>query len=144
MPWGYSCHLDISRCDKRIEVFFPYAVFTESARNTLRHFIIALVEHIKMKRYGDPVIEYFGTEEAKGWSVMQLIETSCITMHTTDESSNIYLDVFSCRKFEPEDVIDFVRSYWSPQKIMYNYIERDAGEEDRKENQSVPASYCED
>ena len=48
----------------------------------IKEFTKILVDGIEMKAYGEPIIEHFATheEKASGFSLVQLIETSAITV----------------------------------------------------------------
>ena len=65
------------------------------------------------------------TPEKSGWSVAQLIYTSTITCHFTDESGDFYLDVFSCKEFEIEKVIECVDEFFSPLETKSRYLLRE-------------------
>ena len=40
--------------------------------------------------------------ELEGWSALQFIETSSITVHADEVFGRCFVDVFSCRPFDPE------------------------------------------
>lgn len=132
--WGYSCHMDIAHAKNRLECFFDDLMHHIMAQDTLVKFLRELVSEIDMKAYGAPLLEHFGTGKAKGWSAVQLIETSCITLHTCDDSRNMHLDVFSCKEFDPEVVKAFMQRFWCPEKISYHFIPRVAPK--------CPGRYC--
>jgi pimeloyl-ACP methyl ester carboxylesterase len=44
----------------------------------------------------------FGAGKLEGWSAMQFIETSSITIHADELSNRCFIDVFSCRPFNTE------------------------------------------
>ena len=55
-----------------------------------------------MKRFSAPQIIHFGpTGRVAGYSLTQLIETSCITAHFAIETDNAYIDIFSCKMYPP-------------------------------------------
>jgi len=90
--WGKHLIIDMSASDRgRVQ----------SAENISR-FVETLVETIGMKAYGAPVLEHFAEHlpEAAGYSPVQLIETSAITGHFCDLSSEAYIDIFSCKGFQ--------------------------------------------
>ena len=53
---------------------------------------------------GEPNIKHFAThnEDAAGYSLVQLIETSSITGHFVDKNGDCYIDIFSCKAFDIE------------------------------------------
>jgi S-adenosylmethionine/arginine decarboxylase-like enzyme len=116
--WGRHLVLDCSSCDRA-------AVRDAGA---IREFCADLVSSIGMVAYGEPVLEHFATHlpEAAGYSLVQLIETSAVTGHFCDASGDAYLDVFSCKDFDPEIAIRVVRRHLRPKLIRRTNLYRDA------------------
>ena len=95
----------------------------------IQEFCENLVSSIGMVAYGEPVLEHFAKHlpEAAGYSlVVQLIETSAVTGHFCDASGDIYLDVFSCKDFDPEVAIEVVRRYLRSDAVHRLDLFRDA------------------
>jgi S-adenosylmethionine/arginine decarboxylase-like enzyme len=86
----------------------------------------ALVKGIDMKAYGEPQIVHFGEEDKKGYTLVQLIETSNIMAHFVEETNDIYLDVFSCKDFDAKVVENIVQHYFQPQHIHTTILIRQA------------------
>ena len=61
-----------------------------------------VIEAIGMRAHGPLMIERFGEGDLEGWSAMQFIETSSLTIHTDELAGRCYVDVFSCKRFDPE------------------------------------------
>jgi S-adenosylmethionine/arginine decarboxylase-like enzyme len=57
---------------------------------------------IDLRAHGPLRLERFGDGDLEGWSAMQFIETSSITIHADEFSGRCFIDVFSCREFDPE------------------------------------------
>ena len=57
---------------------------------------------------------------------MQLIETSNIIAHFVEETNDMYLDVFSCKDFHPDDVKAMVSKYFEPEHADTLLLRRDA------------------
>ena len=87
-------------------------------------FIKEMVPKIDMIPYGDLIAARFGEGIESGISAVQLISTSSITVHTNDAFRDIYLDVFSCKWFEEETVIEMIKEYFSPVEIKETVILR--------------------
>jgi S-adenosylmethionine decarboxylase len=87
-----------------------------------------LVRRIDMVAYGEPIIAHFATHDPMkaGYSMMQLIETSNIAMHAVDRDNTLYLDVFSCKTYNIDDVVATVKEYFGAEKVRVNYITRNA------------------
>jgi len=79
-----------------------------------------------MVAFGAPVLKHFGTGNKAGYTLVQLIETSNIIAHFAEETDDMYLDVFSCKEFNPEDVETMVRSYFQPKFLTQQLILRQA------------------
>ena len=69
---------------------------------TIRRFVPALIDAIGMRAHGPLMIDRFGDDELEGWSALQFIETSSITIHADEVFGRCFVDVFSCRPFDPE------------------------------------------
>jgi S-adenosylmethionine/arginine decarboxylase-like enzyme len=125
-PWGHLLSMDLARC-------IPAAI---RSRNTIADFSRTLVKRIDMQPYGSPIIKWFGDGPRGGFTLVQLIHTSCISAHFCEESNNAYLDVFSCKDFASRDVEDVVREYFSPEKVYLHRIIRCADTTSAAEVQS--------
>lgn len=66
----------------------------------LRQFIVKLCQEIKMKRHGPTLVERFAEGELEGYSVLQFIETSSITLHCDETENRLFVDIFSCKYFD--------------------------------------------
>ena len=158
-PWGWSAHFDVHNCkhvctqvvfnhERVHDSMYSDSIEARHAKGVLKQFLDMLIKRIDMKAYGRPLVHYFGSDRAKGWSVMQLIETSSISIHTTDDTHDLYIDVFSCKEFDEDDIIDFIHEFWFPDKIKYECIQRDAHQEDLQKSYSQQTcdgrNECED
>lgn len=80
----------------------------------IKEFIVELCHFIEMKRYGQPIVVNFGEDEkVAGYSAMQLIETSTITAHFVNKDNNFYLDIFSCKLYDPLMTANFCANLFS-------------------------------
>lgn len=117
--WGYHLILDCASCE----------VEKIQDKNNVYNFIKSLVKRIDMEPIGEPYIEYTAAEfpDKAGFTAVQVIVTSSIVAHFIDSTGDLYLDVFSCKEFNNDDVIDEVNKYFSPKKIRVNFLTRQAG-----------------
>lgn len=86
-----------------------------------------LVKRIDMVPHGRPQIQHFGTENKAGYTLVQLIETSNIVAHFVEETDDMYLDVFSCKEFDPKTVEVIVQKYFYPLQSHSKFLVRQAG-----------------
>ena len=77
-----------------------------------------------MVAYGPPQIVLFGEGDKRGYTLVQLIETSNIIAHFVEATDDIHLDVFSCKDFNQKTVEHEVRRYFFPEDITYQTILR--------------------
>lgn len=116
MTWGFHLLLDCSGCNSKIR-----------DKESIKDFINVLVYKINMKPVGDVFIRHLSpTVENTGYSVMQMIETSNITAHFVESNQTAYIDVFSCKEFDPTVVESIVREYFSPTAINNTFLKRQA------------------
>jgi S-adenosylmethionine/arginine decarboxylase-like enzyme len=96
------------------------------SKKIIGEFTKKLVSDIDMVAYGAPRIVMFGEGNKKGYTLVQLIETSNITAHFVEETNDIYLDVFSCKHFNSDTVKDTVIEYFDAKHIEEFMITRQA------------------
>lgn len=99
-----------------------------SDQENVRKFVEELVVAIDMVKYGPLWIERFAThdEDKAGISFFQMIETSNISGHFAENTGNFYIDIFSCKAFEPEVVNELVQDYFNPLNITEMMVYRDS------------------
>jgi S-adenosylmethionine/arginine decarboxylase-like enzyme len=91
----------------------------------VKTFISALVQDIDITAFGECQCFRFGEGDEIGLSAVQLIYTSSITLHTNDLHREGYLDVFSCKDFSVDQVVESVSSFFSPERIEHQTIIRE-------------------
>jgi S-adenosylmethionine/arginine decarboxylase-like enzyme len=101
--WGMSTSVDLQNCD-------PDAI---RSREHIRDYVVRLCELIEMRRFGECQIVHFGEGRVAGFSMLQLIETSLISGHFANDSNRAYLDIFSCKPYDPAVVEQFSREFFS-------------------------------
>jgi S-adenosylmethionine/arginine decarboxylase-like enzyme len=113
--WGISSCINLYDCDLSL---------MQNA-DAIREFVVLLCDRIKMRRYGDTQVVFFGDEpHVQGFSMTQLIETSLVSAHFADASRAIYLDVFSCAPYDPEDAAQFAAEYFKASEYNYEVVYR--------------------
>ena len=111
--WGYHSMLNVAKC-------CPFSI--RNPENIIRF----SDTRIDMIPYGRPKLVMFGTGNKKGYTLIQLIETSNISAHFVEETNDIYLDVFSCKHFNPETVKDTVQEFFDAKHIEETTFTRQA------------------
>jgi S-adenosylmethionine/arginine decarboxylase-like enzyme len=113
--WGIASSIDIYECD-------PGKI---RDAGVIRRFVVELCDLIQMKRFGETRVVHFGEEErVAGYSMVQLIETSLISAHFANLTNTVYLDVFSCKAYDPETVRMFAQSYFGGERSVLHVTER--------------------
>jgi len=116
-PWGQHLILDIAGCNDNVR-----------KEVAIRAFVKELLAAIDMVAYGNPVIEHFAEHlaDAAGYSLVQLIETSAVTGHFSDNNRDAYLDIFSCKAFDNDKVITVIEKHFEPGSMHMISLARDA------------------
>ncbi len=88
-----------------------------------------LVEKIDMKLIdlpNNPNCFYMDTPGNRGLTCVGIIETSHIALHCWDEDQPglFQLDVYSCKDFDPMDVVEHFRCF-KPIKIEHKFLDRE-------------------
>lgn len=120
MPWGKSFHYDLKGCDMKII----------TSKEKLNEWVIDLVDSISMERHGDAIIEHFGTPgtNLEGYTLLQLIKTSSITLHANDNTGEAYLDIFTCKLIYNLElkIEQNIIKWFKPSHITYKTLSRQA------------------
>ncbi len=113
--WGLSTHIDLHGCDVNII----------KSRKQLTQFTAQLCKLLNVRRVGPTTLVRFGgTPELYGYSLVQLIETSSLTGHFVELSGNAYLDIFSCRLYNPNLAQKFCKAYFQASSITTQVLIR--------------------
>lgn len=114
--WGLMVSIDLGECDhERI-----------SSKEVITQFAIDVCKEIDMKRYGEPIVVFFGAEpKVQGYSLVQLIETSQISGHFAEDTDRAFIDVFSCKQFKPKETAEYCQKYFGAKKMEYSVAFRD-------------------
>ena len=113
--WGLSCTIDLTGCDAA----------TIRSKEDIASFAKQLVSLIGMKAYGEPQVVHFGTEpKVSGYTLVQLIETSMISAHFAEATNAIYLDIFSCKAYDPKQAAEFAKFYFKAANYSMSATQR--------------------
>jgi S-adenosylmethionine/arginine decarboxylase-like enzyme len=101
--WGVASSIDIYGCN-------PDKI---RSAETISHFARELCDLLKMKRFGETTVVNFGEDEkVAGYSMVQFIETSLISGHFANLTNTAYIDIFSCKPYNPDIVRNFAEKYF--------------------------------
>ena len=114
VAWGMSTSVDLQECD-------PAAI---RSRERIRQYVVGLCELIGMRRFGECQVVHFGEGRVAGFSMMQLIETSLISGHFANDSNRAYLDIFSCKPYDPRTVEEFSKEFFAANKSLTTTVVR--------------------
>ena len=93
-------------------------------KQIISEFLHQLAIDVDMQPFGQPIVERFGEGIEIGISGVQLIETSAITVHTNDMARDLYLDVFSCKDFDADEVLQIVQDRFAPEEYTHKVLLR--------------------
>jgi len=81
---------------------------------------------IDMKRYGESKVVHFGLESpiTAGYSMLQLIETSCVSGHFSEYKKSAYINIFSCKWFDMEKAAEFTKDWFGAKDINRRLLDR--------------------
>ena len=110
--WGLSASLDCRECD-------PQMI---RSKELIEKYIYELCDLIEMKRFGDPVIVFFGEDPCvEGYSMTQLIETSLVSGHFANQTNTAYIDIFSCKLYNPVIAAEFTQRYFKSRECKLGF-----------------------
>ena len=114
--YGYELVMDLFECD--LEVL--------SSKKKIQEYVDKLCKLIKMKKFGKTLIPYFGEREkfTKGFSLVQLIETSSITGHFSDYWKTAYINIFSCKEYDAKLAKKFTKEFFGAKRVKSRLLVR--------------------
>ena len=110
VSYGVELVLDLQGCDPR--------TFT---RKSINRYFTELCQSIEMKKckvvfwddVGVPSEKRQTLPHTKGTSTVCFILTSSIVIHTLDLLDAAYVNIFSCKEFDPEIAADFTKKWFN-------------------------------
>ena len=119
--YGYELVLDLHECDP-----------TTFNRESIDAFFEDLCKSIDMHKcevhfwddVGVPVEEQQTEPHTKGTSAVCFILTSTIVIHTLDLLKTVYVNIFSCKEYDPDVAADFTRKWFHGEIRNKTFIER--------------------
>jgi len=119
--FGAELILDLHGCDP--------GTFT---RKSISRYFARLCKLIDMKRealhfwddFDVPVEERQTSAHTQGTSAVQFILTSSIVIHTLDQMGAIYINIFSCKDFDPDIAEQFTVDWFGATDCSARFIER--------------------
>lgn len=70
------------------------------------------------------MIKRFGQDDLLGYSALQFIETSSITMHFDDTKARAFIEIFSCKYFDVKMAERFCKNFLKAKKSKAKYFLR--------------------
>ncbi|TSD00336.1 MAG: S-adenosylmethionine decarboxylase SpeH [Candidatus Peregrinibacteria bacterium Greene1014_49] len=109
--WGLYSAIDVYDCNRE----------KLSDGETIKKFNTELCDRLGVKRYGDVLMYLFGDDpKIHGWSTAQMIETSLVSGHFIQHPRIAYVDIFSCKYYNAQIIIDFIIPFFEGKK--YNFV----------------------
>lgn len=114
--WGMLTSIDLKNCNPK----------TIRSYDHLKKYMYDLCDFIDMRRFGEPTIITFGEEDkVLGYSMTQFIETSLVSGHFADETNAGFIDIFSCKLYNPMKAAQFTQNYFEASSCEVGVIFRD-------------------
>jgi len=114
--FGYELIMDLHDCDLSVM----------TSKKKLQEYVDILCPLIDMVKYGKLQLPYFGHQkpQTKGYSLAQFIETSSITAHFSEYWRISYINIFSCKPFDPKIALKFTKEFFKAKKAKSRFIVR--------------------
>lgn len=106
MEWGKLVIINLYNCSKELI----------TNKKKIKKFVGELCKKLNMKRFGPTRIKRFGEGSLKGYSAIQFLSTSSITLHFDEEEKRAFIDIFSCKNFDSEVAEKFSKDFFKAEK----------------------------
>jgi S-adenosylmethionine/arginine decarboxylase-like enzyme len=113
--YGLELIIDMKGCD-----------LSDLNKDKLGRFFVELCDLIEMKRHGDPIFweDHSDIPHLRGTSGLQFIETSNVVCHPLPMLNAVYLNIFSCKKFDTEKALEFSMKFWGATSENHTVVTR--------------------
>jgi S-adenosylmethionine/arginine decarboxylase-like enzyme len=122
--WGYHLMLDCGKLkcpqDKMNDVEY------------LNEFVVEVLRVSDMRAWGAPQFARLTSDDGdfldslSGYTIVQLLHTSNMTVHLCDKIGTMYFDLFSCKRYDQDKVIEVVQQFFEPTSIRVTFATRQA------------------
>lgn len=114
--FGYELIMDLHGCDLKVM----------TSKKKLQEYVDKLCPLIDMVKYGKLMLPYFGAQKphTKGYSLCQFIETSSITAHFSEYWCISYVNIFSCKTFDPKVALKFTKDFFKATRVKSKFLVR--------------------
>jgi hypothetical protein len=99
---GLCTAIDLKKCNLEIM----------QDAGAIRTYVSTLLKLIDMQAVGELQIQKFGEGDLFGYSFSQFIMTSLLSGHFIEKTRSIYLDIFSCKEYSPDKIVQFSAMYF--------------------------------
>lgn len=121
MIYGKELVLDLHNCDT-----------TTFNRESIEQYFIELCDLIDMQRcelhfwddLDTPEDEKQTSPHTVGTSAIQFILTSNITIHTLDLLGKVFINIFSCKDFDPKKAAEFTANWFKGKIVQTTVLDR--------------------
>lgn len=105
--------MDVKMLTKRFHNIFDLENCNEKIgdRDVLHKFVEKIAEAVEMKILEGPVIAQ-GMEQNPGLSAFAIVDFSHISVHTFIKHHEALVDIFSCKKYEREKVLQICKEFF--------------------------------
>jgi S-adenosylmethionine/arginine decarboxylase-like enzyme len=83
----------------------------------IRKYVSALIKLMDMQAVGELQLQKFGEGDLFGYSFSQFIMTSLLSGHFIEKTRSIYIDLFSCKEYSPEEMVKFSEMYFEGKAV---------------------------
>lgn len=113
-PWGKTLSLDLFGVNRERITSCDY----------ITTFIKVLVKKAGMVCHGPCYCERFGEGNLNGISALQFIETSSVTVHCDEVENRVFIDLFSCKDFDDQDIVQFCLYFFETEEFVKHVFDR--------------------
>jgi len=100
-------------------------------KEIIEKFIDELCDLCEMNKVGNMVAEYFPYTQYNidndlcGYTIVQVISLSSITIHIAEISKTVYFNLHTCKYLPDDKVVEIFKNYFQPKALRRRIINRD-------------------
>lgn len=91
----------------------------------IKEFTAELCRRLEVKAFGETQVVMFGDDpRVHGYSMTQLIETSLLSGHFAEDTNAVYLDIFSCKYYDPQVMVGYAAEFFGAKRFNAHTVLR--------------------
>jgi S-adenosylmethionine decarboxylase proenzyme len=97
------------------------------SENIIEEYLDECIKISDMEEVASMLYKFEPNDNLNGITSIRALSTSHISIHTWPENNYISIDLFSCKYFNVDNIIEYTKNYFNAKRLDISIINRDIG-----------------